>query len=202
MADQRFAAIISFAHEAGHLKHVDRSGWRLAGVRDGESVAEHSYRVGVLAYVIAACEGANPDRAATLGLFHDIPETRTGDIPSVGKEYVHTVNPTVVANDQVSGLPEDLALRIVALIDEHESAKTAGATPESKCSRDADKLECLLQAREYQREGYAQLDEWVRTSAEAMTTTTGKALAAAALDVSPGEWWGSFARAFNSMPHS
>ena len=105
MPDQRFAEIIAFAHEAGHLKHTPRTGWLLGGVRNGKSVAAHSYRVAVLAYVIAAREGANPERAATLGLFHDLPETRIGDVP------------------------------------------------------------------------------------------TGKALAAAAMEVPPGEWWGSFARA-------
>ncbi|WP_258348261.1 HD domain-containing protein [Saccharopolyspora gregorii] len=195
MPDQRFAEIIAFAHEAGHLKHTPRTGWLLGGVRNGESVAEHSYRVAVLAYVIAACEGANPERAATLGLFHDLPETRIGDVPSVGKKYVSTASPHDIVSDQVADLPADLRDRIVSAVDEHESAKTAEATPESRCSRDADKLECLLQAREYQREGYTELDEWVRSSAEAVSTATGKALAAAAMDVPPGEWWGSFARA-------
>ncbi|MEV0056487.1 HD domain-containing protein [Saccharopolyspora shandongensis] len=195
MPDQRFAEIIAFAHEAGHLKQTVRSGWLLAGVRNPESVAEHSYRVGILAFVIAACEGANPDRAATLGLFHDLPETRTADIPSVGKKYVRTTPPHDIVADQTASLPADLAERITAVVDEHESAKTPDATLESRCSRDADKLECLLQAREYQQEGHQQLDEWVRSSTEAMTTATGKALARAALEVSPGAWWGAFARA-------
>ncbi|MBE9375592.1 HD domain-containing protein [Saccharopolyspora sp. HNM0983] len=195
MSDQRFAEIIAFAHESGHLKHTRRTGWLLGGVRDGESVAEHSYRVAVLAYIIAACEGANPERAATLGIFHDVPETRIGDVPSVGKKYITTASPHDIIADQTAGLPPELRDRIVGAVDEHESAKTASATPESECSRDADKLECLLQAREYQCEGYTQLDEWVRSSAEAVTTATGRTLAAAALEVSPGEWWGSFARA-------
>ncbi|GAA0532811.1 hypothetical protein GCM10011581_17540 [Saccharopolyspora subtropica] len=149
MPDQRFAEIIAFAHETGHLKQTVRSGWLLGGVRNPESVAEHSYRVGILAFVIAACEGANPERAATLGLFHDLPETRIADIPSVGKKYVQTAAPHDIVTDQTAGLPEDLAARIVAAVDEHESAKTPEATPESRCSRDADKLELLLQAREY-----------------------------------------------------
>lgn len=195
MSDEQFADIISFAHETGHLKQTVRSGWLLPGVRDPESVAEHSHRVGVLAYVIAACEGANADRAAVLGLFHDLPETRIADVPSVGKKYVQTADPHDITTDQTAALPEWLSSRIVAAVDEHESAKTAEATLESKCSRDADKLELLLQAREYQREGYTQLDEWIRSSSEAVVTPTGKALAAAAMQVSPGEWWGSFARA-------
>ncbi len=198
--DPDSAAIVRFAHEAGHLKHLARAGWLLAGVRDGESVAEHSYRVGVLAYCIAVQEGADADRAAVLGLFHDLPETRLGDVPSVGKRYVHTADPHQVIADQIAGLPAELASRITELITEHEAAKGPEASLEAKCSRDADKLECLLQAREYQREGYTQLEPWITTMADAVTTTTGKRLAAAALDASPAEWWDQFARTFGQPP--
>lgn len=196
LSDRSAAGIVSFAHEVGHLKHVSRAGWLLAGVRNGESVAEHSFRVGVLAYVIATYEGANADHAAALGLFHDVPETRTGDVPSVGKRYVDTADPRKVAADQSSRLGDPLAEHVIALITEHESAKTSEATLESKCSRDADKLECLLQAREYQREGYTQLDLYVSSSADAVTTATGRRLAATALKVSPGEWWNEFAQTY------
>jgi putative hydrolase of HD superfamily len=147
---------------------------------------------GVLAYCIAVQEDANPDRAAALGLFHDLPETRVGDVPSMGRRYVQTADLRQV----VAELPVELASRISALVAEHEGAKTPEATLEARCSRDADKIECLLQVREYQREGYTQLDMWVTTMADAVTTATGKRLAAAALDVSPGAWWGEFARTF------
>lgn len=192
------AAIATFAHEVGHLKHIDRSGWLLAGVRSPESVAEHSFRVGVLAYVIAAAEGADADRAAALGLFHDLPETRIGDVPSVGKRYVTTADPAEVVADQTHALPDDLARRIRGLVAEHESAKTADATPESRCSRDADKIECLLQAREYQREGFTELSPWVATMVDAVSTATGKALAAVAAEVPPAAWWDGFARTFGT----
>ncbi|HSV65498.1 MAG TPA: HD domain-containing protein [Mycobacteriales bacterium] len=200
--DNDNAAIVRFGHETGFLKHVSRSGWLLAGVRDGESVAEHSFRVGILAYCIAVQEGANPDRAATLGLFHDVPETRIGDVPSVGKHYVQTADPVQVITDQVRGMPSELAAHIIALIDEHESAKRPSATLEAKCSRDADKIECLLQAREYQREGYTHLDYWVSTMVDAVETVTGKRLVAAALDVSPAAWWEDFARSFGQRRES
>ena len=196
MTDSESASIVEFAHEAGHLKHVQRAGWLLAGVRSPESVAEHSFRVGVLAYAIAVQEGANPDRAAALGLFHDLPETRIGDVPSVGRRYVKTAPPHEVIADQVAHLPAALAGHIIALIDEHEGAKTPAATLEARCSRDADKIECLLQAREYQREGYQQLEPWVTTMVAAVTTETGKRLAAAALETPPNTWWDEFAASF------
>ncbi|WP_186763401.1 HD domain-containing protein [Lentzea tibetensis] len=133
------AAIVRYAYEAGYLKRTPRAGWQLASVPHLESVAEHSFRVGIVAYIIAVHESANPDRAAALSLFHDMPETRIGDIPSVGKRYVSTSDPRQVAHDQAEGLPDALARHITALVDEHESAKRPDASPEARCSRDADK---------------------------------------------------------------
>jgi putative hydrolase of HD superfamily len=96
-------------------------------------------------------------------------------------------------------LPDPLATHIVALIDEHESAKTASATPESRCSRDADKLDCLLQAREYQSQGNEQMQPWIDSMVAAVSTETGKRLAAAAQEVSPGAWWAEFAANFGKL---
>jgi putative hydrolase of HD superfamily len=192
------AAIVSFAYEAGQLKKLPRAGWLLAGITSPESVADHSFRVAVLAYAIAVQEGANPERAATLGLFHDFPETRIGDVPSVGKPYVRTADPNKVIADQTAALPAALAAHITALIAEHESAKTPDATLESRCSRDADKLECLIQAREYQAQGNQLVQPWIDSMIPAITTRTGTALAKAAQDLSPNIWWDEFAAAFGS----
>ena len=57
--------IVEFLYEVGQLKRLPRAGWLFTGVQNPESVAAHSFRVGVLAYAIAVQEGANPDRAAT-----------------------------------------------------------------------------------------------------------------------------------------
>lgn len=189
--------VANFVYEAGQLKQLPRAGWLLAGIKHPESVAEHSFRVGVLAYIIATLEGANPDRAAALGLFHDLPETRTGDVPSVGRPYITMADAQEVAADQVAELPTELADHITALINEHENAKTLHATPEARCSRDADKLDCLLQAREYQVQGNRQMQPWIDSMATAVSTETGKKLAVAAQEIDPGTWWSEFAAAFS-----
>ncbi|UJW36957.1 HD domain-containing protein (plasmid) [Saccharothrix sp. AJ9571] len=192
-------SIVSFAYEAGHLKQVPRAGWLIAGVRDPESVAEHSFRVAVLAYVLAVQEGSDfPERAATLGLFHDLPETRIGDVPSVGKAYVRTEQPHEVVSDQVAGLPPRLAARIIALIDEHESAKEPDASIEARCSRDADKIDCLLQAREYQAQGNTNMQRYIDSMLQAVRTNTGQELAKAALEVPSSAWWDGFAARFGT----
>lgn len=198
--DDHAAAIIRFAFEAGQLKMLPRAGWLLAGIVNPESVAEHSFRVAVLAYAIASAEGADPERTACLGLFHDFPETRTGDIPSVGRPYLRTAAPLTVIEDQVSGLPASLAAHIAALVSEHESAKNTDATIEARCSRDADKLECLLQACEYRARGNTLMQPWIDSMAAAVTTRTGTTLAKAAQDLSPSIWWDELAAAFGAPP--
>ena len=80
--------IARYLFELGQLKRVKRSGWWVAGVDQPESVADHSFRCAAIAYVLAELEGANPERAATIALFHDTGETRVNDQHRVGKSYV------------------------------------------------------------------------------------------------------------------
>ena len=183
------ANLAKFGFELGQLKRTPRSGWHRAGVSTPESVAAHSWRVGVLAMVIAHAEGADAEHAAVLGLMHDLPESRVGDVGQVGKNYVSTTPPTEVAEDQTAGLPFGLTRHIVDLVREHESAKTSTATLESQCSRDADKIECLIQAREYEQAGNQAAGRWVADMASVVTTQTGRALADEASQMDPCEWW-------------
>ncbi|OPC83677.1 HAD family hydrolase [Embleya scabrispora] len=72
--------VANFLFEAGTLKNHKRTGWWIAGVKDPESVAEHSWRAALLASIIAEMEGADPARAALLSVWHDTGESRTGDL--------------------------------------------------------------------------------------------------------------------------
>jgi putative hydrolase of HD superfamily len=177
--------IISLLHEAGHLKNTPRAGWLLAGIKSPESVAEHSFRVGVLAYILATLEGADANKAATIALFHDLPEARTTDLHSVAKPWVDVEPDPQVIVTQTAGLPSHLADPIRALIAEFAAKETI----EAKCAKDADKLECLLQAREYQSQGNLLVQPWVDTMLSAVVTDAGKRLAEAAVKTAPDAWW-------------
>lgn len=65
----------------------------MAGVKDPESVAEHSWRTSLIASLIAKPEGADPAQAAYLAVWHDTQETRTGDVNYVGKKYAPAGDP-------------------------------------------------------------------------------------------------------------
>ncbi|WP_067472969.1 HD domain-containing protein [Nocardia amamiensis] len=193
MSDNEFQGIAVFGYETGRLKKLARDGWENALVPNPESVAEHSHRTAVLAYIIALLEGSpNPDRAATLGAFHDLPETRLGDKNAVSRRYVTTADARDVIRDQTKCLPDTIAARIRELVDEHESCKGADATLEARCSHDADKLECLLQACEYEAAGNRNMQVFKDTMLDALLTPTGKALGQAALETDPATWWLEF----------
>jgi putative hydrolases of HD superfamily len=98
-------AVAAFAFELGVLKRIRRSGWWHAGVRDPESVAEHTMRVAQLAGIIAAEEGADPARSAFLALWHDSQETRTGDLPHTAAAYLTKPDPRQITTDQTAKLP-------------------------------------------------------------------------------------------------
>lgn len=184
----------TFLHEAGHLKNLPRSGWLLLGIRPPESVAEHSFRVGMIGLVLAAIEGADPGRTAALCLMHDVHETRIGDVPSVGRNYVTTARPEAVTAHQTSSMPDEVSKLLQDLTSEYEDTSTV----ESRVAHDADKLETLLQAREYAAQGYA-TGPWADTSIQALRTESGKQLAQAIVTGDPHGWWSTFASSYHEL---
>ncbi|KPC65196.1 HD domain-containing protein, partial [Streptomyces chattanoogensis] len=86
---------------------------------------------------------------------------------------------------QTAGLPADIAGPIRDLIAEFEAKET----PEARCAKDADKIECLLQAREYQAQGHSLTQPWIDTMVAAVKTDAGRRLAEAAVRTSVDAWW-------------
>lgn len=186
--------VATFLHEAGHLKNLPRAGWLLLGIPHPESVAEHSYRVGLIGIALAAIEGADPGQTAALCLMHDVHETRIGDVPSVGRSYVTTAKPQAVTSHQTAVMPADVAKVLQDLTGEYEDTETI----ESKLAHDADKIETLMQAREYAAQGYA-TEPWSDTSIQALRTEAGKQLAQAIVAGDPHGWWSTFAASYHEL---
>jgi putative hydrolase of HD superfamily len=188
MATPELEGMIGYLYELGLLKRLPRAGWLVAGIDHPESVAEHSFRTAIIGYLLAGIEGADPARTALLCLFHDTQESRIGDVPLVGKRYVVTApNPQVTA-DQVAAFPEEIGEAVRALVDDYERQDSA----EARLARDADKLECLIQAREYQAQGH-DVQPWVESAAAALRSETARRFADAFRQARPDQWWKSFA---------
>ena len=177
-------AVAAFGYELGLLKRLRRTGWSHAGVRDPESIAEHTMRAAQLAALIAAEEGADPARAAFLALWHDMQETRTGDLPHTASSYLAKPEPRQITADQTALLPGRSREIIRTAVDEYESRQTL----EALCAKDADKLEMLLQAIEYRDVGVRRVDGWIDSARKDLKTGTGQRIAEAAITLSPLAW--------------
>ncbi|MEU4160811.1 HD domain-containing protein [Actinoplanes sp. NPDC026670] len=177
-------AIAGFGYELGLLKRIRRTGWWHAGVRDPESVAEHTMRTAQLAALIAAEEGADPARASFLALWHDTQETRTGDLPHTAAAHLAKPDPRRITADQTERLPERSRDTVRAAVDEYETRQTL----EALCAKDADKLEMLLQAIEYRDIGVSRVDGWIASARKDLHTETSRRIAKAAVTLSPLAW--------------
>lgn len=169
--------LLPFLHVAGQLKRTARSGWIRSGVKDVESVAEHSWRVALLAMSLPT-PGPNDryqydvQRAVRMSIVHDLQEAVVGDImppqhSGVSLEAKHELERAAVAR-LTEGLPESSGLKEEwpQLFAEYE----AGQTDTALFVKDLDKAEMLLQAVEYEREQDVDLQDFFDTTVAKIRT--------------------------------
>ena len=146
------AELIDFIAEVGKLKRLPRTGWVESGVPDPESVADHSFRVALISLVLADEKGLDSLRAVRMALIHDLAEAETGDLTPGQKEADlrgFTRAEGVAMTKLLEKLPETIRETYIAAWREFSEA----STEEARLVRDADKLEMVIQASEYQGEG-------------------------------------------------
>lgn len=144
---------VSFTLRALALKRTVRKGWtRVPGVREPESVADHSWGVALLALLAAARDPTlDAARLLRIAIAHDLAEAVVGDL--VPGEYRDAAHKREI---EARGLADLLAPLHPAQRDALEAAwreYDEGATRESRLVRDLDKVEMALQARAYAGEG-------------------------------------------------
>lgn len=178
--------IAKYLYEMGQLKRVKRSGWWLAGIADPESVAEHSHRTAILGFLLAELAGADPQKTAAMCLFHDTAETRLNDFHMLAQRYIEKERGEAQAlREQTERLPVSTAGRIRDLVREYEQKESL----EARLAHDADRLECMIQAREYQMQGYADVQDWIDRCRAGLRHEVSQRLAVACLQVDPKAWW-------------
>lgn len=146
--------------EAGNLKRLKRSGWLLRGVPDPESIADHSFRTALMTLFLAEelrDRGIEIDveKALKLALLHDLAEARITDIPLPAQKYFDKAGGEVRALEEMLE-PTGRAEEYVELFLEYENESTL----EGKLVKFADRLEMLIQAYEYEKAGFKNLDEF------------------------------------------
>ena len=159
--------LITFLAELMRLKSTPRIGWLLRGVRDVESVAAHSFGVAVIAMLLADRARArgvevNVERLLRMALLHDPGDSR-GDLPSTIKSYFDKASikaaDEAIAKEIFAELG-DLSDSYLELWFDYEHR----ASVESKLVKAADKLDLLVQSREYEKGGARSLQEFWDTA--------------------------------------
>lgn len=178
--------LIHYLFEVGHLKNVKRSGWWLFGNKMPESVAEHSFRSTIIGYFLAKSECVDVFKVIMMCLFHDIHEARTNDLHKVAQKYINLKDAESRASqEQLEYLNDPEKSEIGNVLKELTEQKSK----ESIVAQDADLLECAMQAREYQIQGYEAAMDWImRIKGKLKTESAGKLLSLLE-NSDPNEWW-------------
>jgi len=156
------------------MKFIRR--WGLMHSTHAENIQEHSLRVAMIAHALAVIRNRlyggdlNPERAATLGLYHDASEVLTGDLPRPVKYFnpdIETAYHSIerVAREKLLGsLPAELRPDFLALL-----APGTADTAYLEVVKAADKLcayiKCLEETSAGNRE-FAQAEKMLRQSVE------------------------------------
>jgi putative hydrolase of HD superfamily len=174
----------NFVFEVGQLRNVRHEGWRLAGVENPESVAAHSLRASQIAYILAILEGhPNPSEVCSICVFHDLEETRIGDIQKVASRYVSSDKAQAVS-EQVAPLG-DIGQRVFSLWVQQEKRDTKAGT----IAKDADYLDMAAMAKEYLERGYDYADDWIINIEKTLRTESAKQLMKELKSMSSCAWW-------------
>lgn len=167
---------IDFFHLIFKLKATKRTGWVRRGVKGPESIADHMYRMAMMA-MVAKDSGIDTTHAMKVALAHDLAEAIVGDITPddpVSKEEKYRREQEAMSEIRTMlGGRNEAAEEVQRLWQEYEDQKTA----ESHFVKDLDKLEMILQAMEYEQSQSMDLSEFFDSTRGRFLTETGKAWA-------------------------
>ena len=137
------AELLSILTVAEKLKCNTRHCYTSSGRH--ESVAEHSWRIALMAMLIAPeFPEADMNRVIRMCLIHDLGEAFTGDIPTFDKTAADTEKEEALFDRWVQTLPEDTKQEFSDLLTEMNAMETL----EARIYKALDKMEAVIQHNE------------------------------------------------------
>ena len=142
--------LLAVLHTAERLKDTTRHCYTSQGRH--ESVAEHSWRVTLMAYLMRdEFPALDMDKVMRMCLIHDLGECFTGDIPSFAMTAADTAKEDGRLTRGVAALPQPYREDMAALYAEMDALET----PEARVYKALDKLEAVISHNE------SPLDTWL-----------------------------------------
>jgi len=147
---------IEFYHTIGKLKQEKRVGWLDRGVKDSESVSDHSHRLCVMSLFFAKRLGLDECRAVKLAVVHDLPEAICGDVATRVKEELQKI-----PNREKREREEKALEELCEMLGGKEAKElrelwlefNEGKSKEARLVYELDRLEAIFQAIEYEKKG-------------------------------------------------
>ena len=134
---------LDILHIAERLKDTERHCTTSNG--RVESVAEHSWRISLMAFLLKnEFPDANMGKVTNMCLIHDLGECFTGDIPTFIKTEEDRITEDDLLIEWVKSLPKEVSTEMASLYEEMNEQKTI----ESKIYKALDKLEAVIQHNE------------------------------------------------------
>lgn len=178
-------SIVTLLNELGQLRRIKHEGWRLAGIDNPESVAEHSLRAAQIAYFLAKIANyENPYEVVCMVVFHDMGECRIGDLHKIAQRYVKADEKGAVV-DQCANLPDSMKEELVRnWLDVEENRTEAGIL-----AKDADLLEQAFMAKQYQERGISAVENWLDNIGKNLRTEAAKSILLQLKQLNTTDWW-------------
>jgi len=169
--------ILNFLIEVGRLKKIPRKGWILRRIRNPETIAAHTFRMAIMAWILGKQKKLNINKILKMSLIHDLCEIYAGDTtpydtllitktkkkewkkitqkwPRFSKKEKERIFQEKYKKEYkalkklILKLPPHLKEEIKNLWIDYEE----GLTPEGRFVRQLDRVENLLQVLEYWKE--------------------------------------------------
>lgn len=154
---------------ASRMKNLPRTGWLFTGVKNVESLADHSYNVSFITLILAEylknekSIEINVEKALKLAIIHDLAESIITDIPTPFIKYFGEKEKYEAEKKALEEILIDLPNKeeFIALWEEFENRSSI----EGILVRGADKIDMLLELDKYETIGHKGLSGfWASSS--------------------------------------
>lgn len=145
--------ILDFFKTAANLKKISRQGWiDKLSIVSPESVADHTYSMAIMGMIISDLENYNSEKIIKMTLLHDLAESKIGDYTP---EQLNKTEKNKLENNAfheiVKNLPDLIKSQYLQIWQEYQENNSV----ESKIVHQIDRLEMVLQAKVYEKDGYS-----------------------------------------------
>ena len=145
--------IIDFFKTVANLKKIQRQGWvDKLSITNPESVADHSYSMALMGMVLSDLENYDSEKILKMILLHDLAESEIGD-HTPGQ--ITSEKKIELENNAFSKILESLPSTIKSQYQKIWDEYQENNSPESEIVHQIDRLEMVLQAKIYEKDGHS-----------------------------------------------